>query len=281
MNHSETITDGRAGLFAQSLLVSCLVALAGSGAASAGALDVLGAAASDGSFGLQVTVEKLCAVSDLVIPPGVVATYQAACNSIVARNVQVTSPGAAFEAGERILLANGFSAPSGVTFTARINPFLDVPYASVTDESPEAEPTYNAGFNLRVDDLTLADHDEIGHFDGYSATGDLEFRVLLRRSQSQDQLAILAWDDSARALIEHPKAFLLSAGFNRVRVSWRAGAGDGELLMSINGSVPEGMTDLNNAASQIDSVKWGAIGGTLTSGTGNGWMDLDSFSSWR
>ena len=246
---------------------------------SAGALDVLKGAAFTGNFGLRVTVGATCTVTDVVVPVGMVSTDQLACNTITAGNVQVAAPGSTFIAGDMIILQDGFSVASGASFAALIDPFVKSPFAYVRDDTPAAETTYNAKFYLRLDSLTLASSDEIGHFNGYAANGDPQFRIVLRRSLSENRVAIFAWDDDAGALVEHTVDFLLPLGFHSVEISWRAGTGDGEFLVSIDGAALDGLAGLNNGGSRIDFVKWGAVDGPLASSTG--WMELDELSSWR
>ena len=247
--------------------------------ASAGALDVLASAAFSGNFGLRVTVGATCTGNDLVVATGTVSTDQLACDTITAGNVEVVAPGSTFIAGDVITLQNGFSVASGASFTALIDPFVKLPFAYVRDDTPAAETTYNAKFYLRLDSLTLSASDEIGHFNGYSANGNPQFRIVLRTSLSENRVAIFAWDDDAGALVEHSVDFLLPLGFRSVDLSWRAGSGDGEFLVSIDGAAPDGLTGLNNGSSRIDFVRWGAVDGTLASSTGS--MELDEFSSWR
>jgi hypothetical protein len=177
-------------------------------------------------------------------------------------------------------LDNDFSVASEVDFTAVIDPSLPSPFAWVQDDSPTAETTYNAVFYLRLDALDLAVDDELDHFVGYSSNGDAQFRLVLRKNPilPENRLAILAREDSG-GFVEHTLDFPLPAGYNRIEIAWRAGAGDGEFLVSINGAPLEGLTGLNNDGSQIDFVKWGAVGGTLTSTTGA--MLLDEFVSLR
>jgi hypothetical protein len=242
---------------------------------------VVDSAAFSGNFGLQVTTGVTCSPNDLTIssPPLISGDFEA-CNSITASGVEVVSPGATFRAGSLISLDNDFSVASEVGFTAVIDPSLPSPFAWVQDDSPIAETTYNAVFYVSLDALNLAVGDELHHFVGYSSNGDAQFRVVLRKEPIplEDRLAILAREDGG-AFVEYPSDFLLPAGYNRIEIAWRAGPGDGELQVSINGAPLAGLTGLNNDGSRIDFVRWGAVGGTLTSTTGA--MQLDEFVSLR
>jgi hypothetical protein len=244
-------------------------------------VEVVDSAARSGNFGLRVTTGVTCSPNDLTItsPPLISGDFEA-CNSITVSGVEVVSPGATFRAGSVISLDNDFSVASEVDFTAVIDPSLPSPFAWVQDDSPTAETTYKAVFYSRLDALNLAIDDELDHFVGYSSNGDAQFRLVLRKDPIliQDRLAILAREDGG-AFVEYPSDFLLPAGYNRIEIAWRAGAGDGEFLVSINGAPLAGLTGLNNNGSRIDFVKWGAVGGTLTSTTGA--MELDEFVSLR
>ena len=243
-----------------------------------GGLDVLGDAAFSGGFGLRVTPALTCS-PDLVVdsPPTVSGEFEG-CNSVTASGVQVVSPGATLRAGTLVALGEGFSVAPDADLTAAIDPSLLSPFSWVRDDSPGSVDTYNADWHLRLDDLSLDVGDEINHLVGASSDGTAHFRVVLRRNAAlpEDRLAILAREDSG-LLTEHSSEFLLPAGYNRIEIAWRAGAGTGELLVSINGALHSGLTGLNNGDSVIDSVHCGAVSGTLSSTTGT--MDLDDFIS--
>ena len=146
------------------------------------------------------------------------------------------------------------------------------------DDSPIAETTYTAVSHLRLEALSLGIGDELDHFVGYSSNGDPHFRVVLRKDPTllENRLAILAREDDG-TFREHSSEFLLPEGYNRIEMAWRAGAGDGELLVSINSAPLSGLTGLNNGSSQIDFVRLGAVDGTLASTTGA--MEMDEFVS--
>ena len=247
--------------------------------ADAGALEVRQDAALLANFGLRATIGATCTAPDVEVPAGTVSGKHVACDTITAGNVEVEPPGSDFVAGSRIILNSGFSVPSGVPFAARIDPIVASPLAYLTDDRPTSEATYNAEFHLRLNGLTLVAGDEIGHFNGYAANGERQFRVTLRHFASENRLAIYARDDTAGALVEHGVDFHLTSGFHSVELSWEADPGNGKFMVSIDGASFDGLTGLDNGGSRVDYVRWGAADGTLTSSTG--WMELDGFSSWR
>ena len=259
------------------LLVFLLWSAAHDGAA--GILEIVGNAATVGDAGLQVTAGVTCVQDDVVVPGPSVNSDQLACNTVTAGNVQVISPGASFTAGTSIRLLPGFSVASGAPFNAGVDPFVATAFAFVQDDNPNAETTYNARFDLRLDSLNIAVNEDIGHLNGYSADAILQFQVVLRRVAGQNRLALLARDDVAGAMVEHFTDFQLDAGTNAVQIKWVAGAGNGQFLVSINGLSMQGLTTLNNASSSIDFVRWGLVDGNLSLTAG--FIELDDFFSWR
>ncbi len=245
----------------------------------AGRLEVVGSAATIGNSGLKVTAGAACVVEDVVVPGPSVNTDQLACNRITAGNVQVIGPGAEFVAGGSIHLLPGFSVAQGVPFVAHVDPFVATAHAFVQDNSPNAETAFNARFDLRLNSLNVAINEDVGHFNGYSADGTLQFQVVLRRVSGQNRLVLLARDNAANAMVEHSSDFPLSAGFNAVQLDWSAGAGDGRFRVSLDGAPMSGLTTLNNASSRIDSVRWGLVDGNLNLTAG--FIELDDYFSWR
>ena len=59
----------------------------------------------------------------------------------------------------------------------------------------------------------------------------------------------------------------------------RRGQEWGGLLVSVNGAAFSGLGSLDNGASRLDSVRWGAVAGSLSSTSGS--MDQDGFHSTR
>jgi hypothetical protein len=263
--------------------VVILLLMAGFPAEEAGAGTLMAdpGSASVGSFGLKVGVGKTCSEDHLVVPGPTVNSDQVACITITAADVEVVSPGAIFTAGSQITLDNLFRVALGAPFTAAIDSLVNSPFAWVQDDGPGSESLYNALFDLRLDDLALAPGEELQHFSGFSADGQVRFSAVLRWNPSlgENRIALFAWDDATGDLREHPSDFLIGSGFNSVQISWRAGPGNGEFLLSINGVPLSGFTDLINDSVRIDSVRWGAVDGSLVATTGS--MDLDNFYSWR
>lgn len=245
--------------------------------AAAGDIEVLPDAATKGGNGLRVSAGKACMLNDVTVTGQTVTTDQVACDTIsTSGSVAVTEP-VTFAAGEAITLGAGFSVASGTTFRAGIKPFLESPYASLRDESPASETSYNARFDLNVDGLNLADGEYIDHFTGLSATGAVEFRVTLN-DLSGKELVLFA--RSGGTVIQHPTAIPLGLGVNRIFVQWRAADGTGRFQVTVNGGEPEGPTTLYNNDGRVDAVEWGLIDGPAAPTT-SGYIDLDDFASFR
>jgi hypothetical protein len=250
----------------------------------AGFLDVNGDAAKAGNFGLEVTVGGTCvSPTDLDInsPPTISGVFEA-CNSITANGVDVVNPGATFQAGSFIAIGGDFAVDSDAPFTAAIDSALVDGFAYVEDESPRSETAYNARFDLRLDSLSLGDTDQIDHFNGYSSNGEEQFRVILKRNATlgENRLVLAARkDDGSFEETPSDEEVLLPDGWNSVHIAWRAGNGNGFLLVSVNSGVFVGLADLDNDTKRIDLVRWGAIAGSVGSTTGT--LELDNFTSWR
>ncbi len=252
--------------------------------ASPSGIAVTAASATVGAFGLEVTVGDTCSLPDnlsISAPPGPIEGAFEACLSVTADNVEVAGTGATFRAGEAIEFGDGFRVASNASFTAVLDPFLSTDFASVDDPSPIGETVYNATFMVRVDDLVLADGDSIEHLVGYSFLGQSEFVLSLRKNPSgQRALHLAARQDGGGMVQMTPgQELALAAGWNRIDLEWTAAAGDGALLVAVNQGPLTGLTGLTNASAQVETVRWGAIGGSVSTTTGT--IELDGFDSWR
>ena len=140
--------------------------------------------------------------------------------------------------------------------------------------------TYSASFRLRLDDLTFGVSDEFPHFGGFSADGTRHFEVRLKRNQAmaENRLTLAAREDDG-TLVETPggEEVMLPAGYNLIEIDWSAGAGTGQVLVSLNGTPFGGLMNLDNALARIDRVSWGVIDGEVAATTGD--LDVDDFSS--
>ncbi|MCH7664940.1 MAG: hypothetical protein IH936_03295, partial [Acidobacteria bacterium] len=198
------------------LLVWLVPWLGVSAEVDAGGLAVTGGAAAGGTgFGLEVTLGQTCATPNVPIPDGTFSGLSAfACDSVTANDVEIISPGATFRAAQAIVLGNGFSVASGVNFTATIDPFANQFFAWVENDTPFSETTYRTSFDLRLGSVTLVEADELGHLNGYSANGDLQFRAVLRRNMTppENRLALFARDGGM--MVEYMADLKLPAGYH-------------------------------------------------------------------
>ncbi|MFQ5350029.1 MAG: 3-coathanger stack domain-containing protein [Thermoanaerobaculia bacterium] len=245
-------------------------------------LEVLATAAAVGSFGLDVTLGSTCSSSDNVTiqaPPATIDGDFEACQKLEVIGVEVGTD-ANFVAGDSITLDAGFAAPAGASFSAVIDGAMPSQFAAITTESPIAEQTFNARFHLRLDGLSLADGEEVEHFRAMAGDGSDVFRVILRRQAGQNLLLLGARQDGGgEILTPSGQEVSLPAGWNLVELDWRAGAGDGQLLVSVNQAAFVGLVDLANSLAEIERVDWGVVDGAFSGLPGR--LEVDGFSSWR
>ena len=244
-------------------------------------LEVRGESAALGSFGLDVTVGSTCSSPDNVTvdsPPVIDGDFEA-CLVLEAVGVDVGTD-VSFVAGESIALREGFGVPGGASFAAVNDELMPGRFAAVATESPIAEQTFNARFHLRLDGLALADGEEIEHLRGLAGDGSDVFRLILRRQAGQNLLVLGARLDGGGEVLTPPgQEVLLPAGWNLLELDWRAGAGDGQLLVSVNQAAFVGLADLANDLAEVERFSWGAVDGTFSGAPG--YLEVDGFDAWR
>jgi hypothetical protein len=248
-----------------------------------GLLDAHGGAAATGLFGGEAKVGAGCeGDQDLVIAGSAVEGLFFACNSITAAGVEVGAAGADFVAGAAIGLGNGFSVPAATTFTAVLDEASADGLGYVEDDSPDGVGCYNARFGLDLDGLTLAAGDRVDHLVAYSSFGEVRFRAILlwNAALGENRLALeVRQDDGTFLSTLGTTEQVLPAGWLSLDLSWRAGGGDGHFLASVNGAPYVGLVSVDNALQRIDRIRWGNVGGTVTSSSGS--LHLDDFESWE
>jgi hypothetical protein len=252
------------------------VGLAIAPSASGGSLAVTEAAKYNGVYGLEVTVGSSCiADEDAVLPAQTVsgvATFEG-CNSITAGagGFTVTGTGdATFTAGNWIALESGFSVLSGGVFTAEIDAAL-TPFAWVQDDSPASETSYNVEFYVNLDGFTLGGGDELDHFVAYGG-GHQQLRLVITSGAA---LVLEVRTDAGT--YTSTSTVPTVAGWNKVEIGWTAGAG-ATISLTVEDGTPAQVV-ANTATGRINSVRWGAVGGVVT--TSSGTILQDDFTSWR
>jgi len=261
--------------------VGTLVALLAPLAAHGGTLQVKEAAKHTDVYGLEAALGGSCAAAEEVVvsAPAQINGAFTACTQLEANGVEVSGAGATFSAGRVIVLGEGFSVDNGTAFTAVIDPGL-YRWASVRDDTPVGETSYRSTFRLRVDDLVVADGDEILHFAGYSSTGELQFGVSIKYNMalSENRLVLAAREDDG-GLVETPfgTEVLLPTGWNQIGVDWVAGGGF--LRLFLDGVFFTSLDGLDNDSSRVDSVRWGLVSGTASNTSGA--VQVDDFYSSR
>lgn len=262
-------------------LAGSLAALAAAAPLAAAELEVHAAAAAVGAFGLDVTVGSTCSAPDEVTreaPPATVGDLEA-CRTLRVAGVEVVSA-ATFLAGETVVLGDGFSVADGASLTVVLDRQMPELFASVSTGAPIAERTFSARFQLRLDSLALAEGEEIEHLRALDGDGGDVFRVILRRQAGQNLLVLGARQDGGGEILTPAgQEVALPAGWNLVELEWRAGAGDGQLLVAVNQAPAAGLTDLVNELAEVERFAWGAIDGAFDGSPGR--LEVDGFSAWR
>lgn len=244
---------------------------------------VEGPSAHAGAWGLEVSIGKDCVVPDELVLDGgssPISGLHEACLELTARQAAVAG-GALLRSGGVIVLGEGFSVPAGTDLTLEIVPAMGADFASVVDHSPIDETVYHAAFYLDLDALMLGVGDEIEHFTAYTASGVEVFRLTLRPDGAGGvELGLAARQDGGGWIQTAPgQEVPLSGGWSRIEVGWTAAAGAGELYVTVAGGSPTTLTALDNDAYAIETVRWGAVTGSI--GASSGALRLDTFSSWR
>ncbi len=241
-------------------------------------------AASEGTFGLRLTLGPDCASEhDLTLDGDdgpLQGSYQA-CRTIRVESVVVEGPSTTLTAGDKLSFDDGFSVAAGGGLVAVLDASLNGGPTYVEDRTPIDETIYTARFSARFDDLALAGGEELGNLVAYSGTGQTVFRVVVEPASGGGyQLALEARLDGGGLLQTPPGDELaIPAGWSTVELEWHASDGDGALLVGINGGSLAGLADLANGATRIETIRWGGVDGALF--TGSGHLELDSFSSTR
>jgi hypothetical protein len=246
-----------------------------------GSLEVLSGAARVGTHGLRAGAGTTCASSDLVDiapPPATITGTFEACRLLSAGAVEVVDPGVTMMAGVQIALEEGFSASGDLTLS--LDPSL-TPYGWVRDESPVAETRYAAEFDINLDSLSVGPGDVLEHFVARNGSGDTTFALVLQSDGLGGLEARLEARLDSTATVETlaGQEISLPSGWRRLRLTWTAEAGTGQLGLAVDGVAAGELTGLSNSAQRVESVDWGVAGGDLE-GT-SGWVDLDHFGSWR
>lgn len=250
----------------------------------AGFLEVTAGAASEGAFGLEVTVGGICTEPDdrtISAPPPTISGDFRACNTITASGVEVVSPGAVFAAGQTIILGPNFGVAAGASFSAALETAFQTGLAYVQHDAAGPLAAYNARFDLNLDSLTIASGERIEHFAGYDGSGSPVFRLFLERNAADtgNQLVLAARrNDGTYAETSAGQEEPLVAGWNRIELAWRSTAGGGFLQVSVNDMPIVGLTGLVNDQRRVELARWGALGG---GGSTSGSMLQDSFVSWQ
>jgi hypothetical protein len=246
------------------------VACVGSVVASAGA-------ARTGGYGLEVDVAPPCGPDhDVLLRDMTVSEPMdvASCSSISAGDgfVVATDGRLTLTARSEVALLDGFRVEPGGSATVAIDPTL--PYtAYVQDDSPNAATTYNAEFSVNLDNLSLGAGDELDLLVAYDGDGLPQLRLVVVAGEG----FVMEVRDDVGGYTNTAAVPPLS-GWNTVQLSWEASTAASASL-TVNHGTPEIVSGLDNDTALIESVRLGAVGGTLTGTSGT--VSFDNFISWR
>jgi hypothetical protein len=268
---------------AQSIGLALLLLMSTTPARGAG-IEVNAAAASEGPHGLQVNFGPDCASpQDLVLDGDdgpLQGTYEA-CRTVSVESIGVTGGSVTLRAGDEISLGQGFTVSSGASFVAENDPALTGGDTYVQDTSPIAETVYTARFSARLDDLVLASGEKIDSLVAYSGGWQVIFRLSIEPASGGGYQLVLEARQDGGGMVQTPpgEEIPVPAGWTTVELAWAAGAGDGQLLVGLNGGALAGLADLDNGASLIETIRLGAVEGAIF--TSSGAIQLDTYSSTR
>ena len=151
----------------------------------------------------------------------------------------------------------------------------------VTDDSPNAEPHYQARFYFDPNSIVMKSNDNHYLFHGYTGTSTVVVRVQLRYSNGSYQLRAALRNDSSTWASS--SLFTISDAPHFIEIDWRAatasGANNGGLTLWIDGIQRANLTGVDNDARRIDRVQLGAVAG-IDPGT-RGTYYFDAFESRR
>jgi hypothetical protein len=247
---------------------------------SNGSVVVQAESAALGTRGARVKAGTACSGVDVLVLGPTPSTAQGdheACRELQAAAVEVVAPGASFRAGERIVLGEGFSTSADVAF--ELDPLL-TPFSRVHRDLPSERTELTTELWLRLDDLTLGAGDRLEHLVGYSAAGEAAFRLVFGADGGGGVQAFLEarLEGGGGAATPGGSEVAIPSGWHRLRLEWAAGAGDGRLLLSLDGVPSAALSGLTNSSESVAGVDWGVAGGSL--GATSGYLEVDAFRAW-
>lgn len=151
----------------------------------------------------------------------------------------------------------------------------------VTDETPAAESRYQARFYFDPNSIRMQSGNSHYIFYGYSGTSTVVLRIEFRYYKGSYQLRAGLVNDSTTWKTSN--WFTIGDSPHSINLDWRAatiaGAGNGGLTFSIDGTVKANLTLVDNDTRRIDRVRLGAVSG-IDNGT-RGVYYFDDFESRR
>jgi serine protease len=151
----------------------------------------------------------------------------------------------------------------------------------VTSDHPNAETRYIASFYFDPNSIPMVNGDVHTIFGGYSGTSTLVLRLQFRRSSNLYQVQAALLNDGSSFTTS--SWITISDAPQQIALDWKAatgaGANNGSLTLSIDGTQKANLTDVDNDTRRIDRARLGAVAG-IDTGT-RGTYYFDNFESSR
>lgn len=237
---------------------------------------------AEGSLAFDVDfadLDGICSAADEATVDTNGLPYQAggttACLRVLVEDTAIADT-ATFTAGLLVEIGNGLSVADGVPLTLENDASL-VAFTYVQDDLAAALAGYHASFELNVENLDLPNGVDLDLVQGFAASGELLFRVVLTHTGSEDRLFLVASEDGGGSDTTAESSDL-GNGWNTIEIAFSEGTGDGFFSLSIEGVAQDSSTGLDNDSSPLALVRLGYAGGARNGTGGNLW--LDDFQSW-
>jgi len=150
----------------------------------------------------------------------------------------------------------------------------------LTDNTPAAETSYHARFQLSPNTFTSGTAAAVDLFDARTAANGNVFTLNYRRSAGSSQLQVVMARTTGGTFTSG--WLTLPAGAHAIRVDWvsgpATGTGQGSLKLSVDGTAVLTQTG-NTTTLRIESARLGLVTGTNTTSTGSAYVD--TFESTR
>ena len=276
-----TVDPGYSSVFADSFETNSLQNWSSIHPSDGSGLSVSPAAASVGSYGLNIQPNPCSGVDDLVIPDQVLFGTQSfsGCRTVTALNVDLQDGSdITISARSKVILGDGFSVAKGARLRINSGPAV----AFLEDDTPGGLSSYWSEFTMDASGLTVASSSQFDLLVGYNAQGKPIFKVTVWYDQTQESLVaatfVAAYDYTTwwqtSAIKVKPGLHIMDAGWYSATPDEHGGGNLGVLDKYRTGQTALQYLYLED---QVSFIKWGILD---VIGTVQGDLKLDHFRSW-